>query len=266
MNVEQVDIKKIKHLENYRAEYKEHEMVELMSSMKQIGLLQPIGINPQDDGTFVVVFGNRRFKAAVKLGWTSVPAVIPPRKLNRVDFLTWHARENLDRVDPSFTEIGLLLQSYEQLNLTRSEIAVRLSRSVNWVNCVLASFERIPPHLREYVTAISKPGRRKEGHISISQAEQITVLARNHSINPEGVDKLFHFARKNGVENTDVSKVAKLMGGNVSFEDACLMVGKYTRVSVSVSVKNVTIKRLEKSYEKSIHAILREHLAENFGN
>ena len=58
MNVEQVDIKKIKHLENYRAEYKEHEMVELMSSMKQIGLLQPIGINPQDDGTFVVVFGN----------------------------------------------------------------------------------------------------------------------------------------------------------------------------------------------------------------
>lgn len=63
--------------------------------MRQSGLLQPVAVRPRKDGRFELIAGERRFRAATRLGWATIPAFV--REVTDEQLLSLALVENLQR-------------------------------------------------------------------------------------------------------------------------------------------------------------------------
>src|SRR6202048_4582937 len=88
-----------------RQEFNAEELAELQESLKGSGLLQPITVRrrPGKDG-FELIAGERRLRAATKLGGKEIPAII--REIDDKTLLTLALVENLQRTDLNPIEEG----------------------------------------------------------------------------------------------------------------------------------------------------------------
>ncbi len=81
-----------------RKEFHPEELAELESSLKATGLLQPITVRPAPTGNgYELIAGERRLRAATRLGWKEIPAVV--RETDDQEALTFAMVENLQRAD-----------------------------------------------------------------------------------------------------------------------------------------------------------------------
>jgi len=106
-----------------RKEFREEELADLEASLRVSGLLQPITVReaPRGDG-FELIAGERRFRAAQRLGWTEIPAVV--RDVDDRMLLSLAMVENLQRSDLNPIEEA---EGYDQMirefSLTQQEVA-----------------------------------------------------------------------------------------------------------------------------------------------
>jgi len=137
---------------------------ELMEGIKQVGILQPIVARKEDK---VVICGNRRLAAAIKLGLENVPV----RFLSNIDdkkLLILNLQENMQRKDITSLEIGKLCDSMlknSKFKLSLGELAVSLGISEHRVKVCLETFRRLPPDFRKNVVHITTTGQRKTGDL-----------------------------------------------------------------------------------------------------
>ena len=80
-----------------RRDFSDAELQELQLSLQESGLLQPIAVRPRKDGKFELIAGERRFRAATRLGWTAIPAII--KDVSDEQLLSLALVENLQRAD-----------------------------------------------------------------------------------------------------------------------------------------------------------------------
>ena len=80
-----------------RRDFSDAELQELQLSLQASGLLQPIAVRPRNDGKFELIAGERRFRAATRLGWSTIPAVV--RDVSDEQLLSFALVENLQRAD-----------------------------------------------------------------------------------------------------------------------------------------------------------------------
>lgn len=80
-----------------RRHFSDAELHELQMSLETSGLLQPIAVRPRKDGRFELIAGERRFRAATRLGWTTIPAFV--REVSDEQLLSLALVENLQRED-----------------------------------------------------------------------------------------------------------------------------------------------------------------------
>jgi ParB family chromosome partitioning protein len=81
-----------------RLEFRPEQLADLEASLKVNGLLQPITVRPAPSGSgFELIAGERRYRAASRLGWTDIPALIKP--VDDRDALSLALVENLQRAD-----------------------------------------------------------------------------------------------------------------------------------------------------------------------
>lgn len=73
----------------------EAALAELSASMRESGLLQPVVVRPADGGTYELIAGERRWRAAQQLGWAEIGAVV--REVDDQTLLTLALVENLQR-------------------------------------------------------------------------------------------------------------------------------------------------------------------------
>lgn len=90
------------------------DVSDLMSSMSEIGLQYPITV-AQRGGTFVLVAGARRLKAAKTLGWTEIEADIKEEGTEADEFLLWEIAENLHRQDLTTEERDEHIRAYAEI-------------------------------------------------------------------------------------------------------------------------------------------------------
>src|SRR6476619_1194903 len=81
-----------------RTRIDEGELDELVASMQSSGLLQPVVVRPRNGG-YELIAGERRWRAATRLGWTKIPAVV--KDVDDQTLLTLALIENLQRDDLS---------------------------------------------------------------------------------------------------------------------------------------------------------------------
>lgn len=106
-----------------RKEFKPEELADLEASLKASGLLQPITVRPAARGDgFELIAGERRFRAAQRLGWTEIPAIV--KDVDDQLLLSLAMVENLQRSDLNPIEEA---EGYQQLisdfSLTQQEVA-----------------------------------------------------------------------------------------------------------------------------------------------
>ncbi|MBQ7677751.1 MAG: ParB/RepB/Spo0J family partition protein [Lachnospiraceae bacterium] len=110
-----------------RKKFDEDSLVELSESIKQHGVLEPLIVVPKDD-YYMIVAGERRWRAAKMAGLAQVPVII--RELNEQQILEISLIENLQREDLNPIEEALAYKKLiDDLHMKQDEVAERVSKS-----------------------------------------------------------------------------------------------------------------------------------------
>lgn len=159
-----------------RTRMDEEKLAELTASIKERGIIQPVVVRQTGEG-FELVAGERRFAAAKRLGWETIPAVIAG-KLSKEDMLELSLIENLQREDlnPIDTAKGYK-RLLEECLLTQTEVAGKIGKDRSSVTNTLRLLS-----LPEKVQKLIGEGKISEGHartiLALSSGEEQMALAR----------------------------------------------------------------------------------------
>lgn len=193
-SMQTLNIKDIKFGRNSRIEVA--GISELMNSIKQSGLLQPIGVVKKGK-TYEVVYGNRRLTAVKKLGWTKIDALVHVNE-NQFDGDIQNLTENIQRKQVSPAEIGRYILSLEKEGLSREEISIRLGMSKNYVRSVLTAWHNIPVKFREDIDVKATNNRTKTpGKITITEANAINSAGKSFALKVHQKEVLLKAAKTN---------------------------------------------------------------------
>lgn len=111
-----------------RTSFNEETLTELASSIKELGVIQPITVRKLGFNQFQLVSGERRFRASKMVGLPSIPAYI--RIANDQESLEMALVENIQRQDLDPIEIALSYQRLiEEVDLTQEEMSDRIGKN-----------------------------------------------------------------------------------------------------------------------------------------
>lgn len=110
-----------------RTNFNEETLRELASSIKELGVIQPITVRKLDFNTFQLVSGERRFRASKLIGLKTIPAYI--RIANDQESLEMALVENIQRQDLDPIEIALSYQRLiDEIALTQEQMSERVGK------------------------------------------------------------------------------------------------------------------------------------------
>lgn len=140
-----------------RKQFSEEALEELTASIREHGVLLPLIVTPEGD-KFMIIAGERRWRASQKAGLAKVPVVI--RTMDNQQKLEVALIENLQREDLNPLEMATAyLKLHEQFNLTYDQIGQRVGRSMSSVSNILRLLG-LPPEAKEALAQ----GKITEGH------------------------------------------------------------------------------------------------------
>ncbi|MBP8903536.1 MAG: ParB/RepB/Spo0J family partition protein [Paludibacteraceae bacterium] len=121
-----------------RSHFDEESLAELASSIRELGVISPITLRKNEDDTYMIIAGERRYRAAKSIGLTTIPAYIKTAADDQV--MEMALIENIQREDLNAIEIALtfyrLIQEYK---LTQE----RLSERVGKKRATIANYLRL---------------------------------------------------------------------------------------------------------------------------
>jgi ParB family chromosome partitioning protein len=143
-----------------RAHFDEAALGELAASIQAHGIIQPLVVtaNPERPGTFFVVAGERRWRAAQLAGLIEVPVIV--REASPQQLMEWALVENVQRADLNPLEEAAAYRSLmEEFGLTQAEVAERVGKSRPAIANTVRLLQ-LPPAAQDAVVA----GRLSAGH------------------------------------------------------------------------------------------------------
>ncbi len=173
--IESIPLKKVKpNRLNPRTEFRKEALDQLADSISLFGLLQPVVVRPSD-GSFEVVVGERRYRAAQQAGLDEIPAVI--RDYSDEEVLELNLIENLHREDLTAIERGktctALLKGYPSKYPSVPALAKRLGYSEGIVRDWIELVEETPTELQRLIAPEREDRRIPEGRIDYRTAVRI---------------------------------------------------------------------------------------------
>lgn len=110
-----------------RREFDDESLEELATSIREIGIVQPISLRQQANGSYQIIAGERRYRAARLAGLTTIPAYI--RTVEDEAVMEMALIENIQREDLNAIEIALSFKKLiEQYNLTQEQLSERVGK------------------------------------------------------------------------------------------------------------------------------------------
>src|SRR6202171_308248 len=141
-----------------RRRFDEDTLAALAGSLGERGVLQPVLVRPKAGGTYELVAGERRWRAARIAGLEAIPALVRPRA--DAEALELALIENMAREDLSpIEEARACAALVEELGLTREEVGRRVGRSRVAVSNLMRLLD-----LPEEAVELLQEGALTEGH------------------------------------------------------------------------------------------------------
>ncbi|MDD4992072.1 MAG: ParB/RepB/Spo0J family partition protein [Paludibacter sp.] len=121
-----------------RSYFDEDALTELATSIRELGVISPITLRKNDDGTYLIIAGERRFRASKLVGLKSIPAYVKTAADEQV--MEMALIENIQREDLNAIEIALTFyRLMEEYKLTQE----RLSERVGKKRATIANYLRL---------------------------------------------------------------------------------------------------------------------------
>lgn len=140
-----------------RMRFVEEPLDELVASIQEHGILQPITVRPRD-GHFEIIAGERRFRACQKAGLTAIPAIV--KSVSDAEALELALVENLQREDlDPIEEARGYRQLADSFSLTQEQIAQKIGRNRATIANAVRLLE-LPEEIQGYLSQ----GRLTTGH------------------------------------------------------------------------------------------------------
>ncbi len=141
-----------------RQDFDEAALDELAASVEQLGIVQPITVRAKEDGRFELIAGERRLRAAKKVGLDRIPAFV--READTEAMLEMAIVENVQRENLNPVEVSLGYQRLvDECGLSQEEVAQKVGKSRSAVANSLRLL-RLPAD----VLAALRDGRLSSGH------------------------------------------------------------------------------------------------------
>jgi ParB family chromosome partitioning protein len=134
-----------------REHFDEEALAELVTSIKEVGLLQPVVVREVSDGRYELIMGERRFRASREAGLHTIPAIVrdtPDDQLLRDALLENLHRQQLNPLE----EAAAYQQLLEDFGTTHEELASRIGRSRSQVTNTIRLLN-LPPTVQRRVAA-----------------------------------------------------------------------------------------------------------------
>ncbi|NEA33353.1 ParB/RepB/Spo0J family partition protein [Streptomyces sp. SID13031] len=198
----EIDVDKITpNAKQPRSVFDEDAMAELVHSVKEIGLLQPIVVRRLTDTTYELVMGERRWRATQEAGLTTIPAIV--RETSDDVMLRDALLENLHRsqLNP-LEEAAAYQQMLDDFGCTQEVLATRIGRSRPQISNTLRLL-KLPASVQRRLAA---------GVLSAGHARALLGL-------PSG-DAIERLAQRIVAEGMSVRTVEEIVAmGDMSAED-----------------------------------------------
>ena len=157
-----------------RREFSEEDLADLAASLQENGLLQPIVVRPaegQGSAQWELVAGERRWRAATRLGWADIPAVV--RDVDDRTMLVLALVENIQRAQLNPLEEAEAYQRLgEEFSLTQQQIADVVGKDRSTVANAIRLMQ-LPASVRVLVG---------EGRLSAGHARALLGAANDRAI------------------------------------------------------------------------------------
>lgn len=141
-----------------RTSFDEEPLVSLAASIREVGVLQPILVRELGDGRYQLIAGERRWRAAKRVGLPSIPAIV--RTATESERLEHALIENLHRQDLNpMEEASAYQQLLEEFGLTHEKLSARVGKSRAAITNALRLFQ-LPPSVQDLL----RSGQINSGH------------------------------------------------------------------------------------------------------
>lgn len=239
-----------------RRQFDQSALEELASSIREVGIIQPIIVRNIAGGGYQIVAGERRWRAAQMAGLQEVPVVI--RELSDQDVAEYALIENLQREDLNAMELAEGYRNLiEEYGMTQEQVAARVGKS----RPVIANAVRLL-ELPQPVQAMLRSGELTAGHakvmIGMSSDEDIIQLAQNAVRRGMTVREVEKEAQRNKNGTAAQPKTPKLQGGYVTEVELALgeALGRRVRVTGSENRGKLEIEYFSREELESLANIL----------
>lgn len=234
-NAEEMELDKISANPNQpRKNFDEQGLKDLSDSIRQHGVIMPIVVNDNKDGTYMIIAGERRFRASKLAGLKTIPVVIrnySDREISEISLIENLQREDLNPIEAA-TAMKQLMTEHK---LTQDELAERLGKSRPAIANTLRLLNLCPE-----VTALVSEGKLSAGH-----ARTIVALP---------ADKQIAFANDAVKQQTSVRELEKKVRAFTLAPDVLDEKKKKKRALASVELKQL-VERMRYTFRTKVSLI-----------
>ena len=127
-SINEISIEEIEsNLDQPRRDFDEESLEELAESIRQVGVIQPISLKKLANGKYMIIAGERRFRASKLANKATIPAYV--REVNDELMMEMALVENIQREDLNAIEIALSCQNLMQkCNYTQEQLSERIGK------------------------------------------------------------------------------------------------------------------------------------------
>ncbi|WP_053826841.1 ParB/RepB/Spo0J family partition protein [Lascolabacillus massiliensis] len=221
-----------------RRSFDEEALQELAASIKSIGLVQPITLREIDEDSYEIIAGERRYRASLMAGLTSIPAYI--KTADDDETMEMALIENIQREDLNSIEIAL---AYQKLINTLSLTQEQLSERVGKKRATVANYLRLLKLPAEVQMGV------KDKKIDMGHARALVTMN-----DPVAQLSLYNVILQEGLSVRNVETIVREYSDGKQIEDIINPEGKSTK-----SENKKTKQKLSDDFE-----ILKKHLSSYF--
>ncbi|KGL55479.1 chromosome partitioning protein ParB [Porphyromonas gulae] len=193
-----------------RRTFEEESLKELAASLRSIGLVQPITLLKKSTGDYMIISGERRWRAARMAGMTTLPAYIKTEEDEHV--MEMALIENIQREDLNAIEISLAYQKLiETYDLTQEELSTRVGKKRTTISNYLRLL-KLPGEIQIGLTQKKIDMGHARALLSIPDPEhQLALYAEiiRQGLSVRAVESLAARYREEGADSSAKQKKAK---------------------------------------------------------
>lgn len=238
-SINEVELSKIQaNPDQPRHVFDEEALNELATSIRQIGVIQPITLRQINDDSYQIIAGERRYRASQLAGLISIPAYV--RKVEDETVMEMALIENIQREDLNSIEIALAYQNLlETYDLTQEQLSERVGKK----RATIANYLRLLKLPAEIQMGI------RDKRIDMAHARTIITLEDAAS-----QLELYELILEEGLSVRKVEEYVKAMNGGASLTEL-----QKERTAVEAVKKSGTKKATAEEFD-----LLKNHLSRFF--